>query len=67
MAGCAHLSVADRLDEITGIGERAAQVIIAEVGLDMIRIADPRAPGAVGGTGQPTDPQRYPLAMHILA
>jgi transposase len=34
-AGTASLSVIARLDEIPGIGPRIAQVIIAEVGLDM--------------------------------
>jgi transposase len=33
--GSGPLPVVERLDEITGIGVRAAQVIIAEVGLDM--------------------------------
>src|SRR5271165_6128605 len=33
-AECARLSAIERLDEITGVGERAAQVIIAETGLD---------------------------------
>lgn len=33
--GGAGLSVLDRLDEVPGIGLRAAQVIIAEIGLDM--------------------------------
>ncbi len=32
---------ADRLDEITGVGRIAAQVIIAEIGLDMSRFATP--------------------------
>jgi transposase len=32
---------ADRLDEITGVGRTAAQVIIAEIGLDMTRFATP--------------------------
>jgi len=31
----------DRLDEITGVGRIAAQVIIAEIGLDMCRFASP--------------------------
>jgi transposase len=35
------LSAGERLDEITGIGSLAAQVIIAEVGLDMGRFATP--------------------------
>ena len=33
--GLVPLSVIDRLDEIAGLGVRAAQTIIAEVGLDM--------------------------------
>jgi transposase len=33
----ARLGVVDRLDEIPGIGPKAAQVIIAEIGLDMSR------------------------------
>ena len=32
---------ADRLDEITGVGRAAAQVIIAEIGVDMGRFATP--------------------------
>jgi transposase len=32
---------ADRLDEITGVGRAAAQVIIAEVGVDMSRFPTP--------------------------
>jgi transposase len=35
------LSVVARLDEITGIGVRAAQVIVAEVGLDMTQFPTP--------------------------
>jgi transposase len=38
-AGGQGLSAWERLDEITGIGPLAAQVIIAEVGLDMSRFA----------------------------
>ena len=38
----------DRLDEITGVGRTAAQVIIAEVGLDMSRVPHPRPPGLLG-------------------
>jgi transposase len=34
-------AVVDRLDEITGVGRIAAQVIIAEIGLDMGRFATP--------------------------
>ena len=32
-----RLTTVERLDEIAGIGERNAQVIIAEIGLDMSR------------------------------
>ncbi len=35
------LSAVERLDEVTGIGRHAAQVIIAEVGLDMSRFPSP--------------------------
>ena len=38
---CARLSVLERLDEITGVGEHNAQVIIAEIGLDMTRFPTP--------------------------
>src|SRR5574337_332817 len=38
---CQRLSVLERLDEITGVGERNAQVIIAEIGLDMTRFPTP--------------------------
>jgi transposase len=34
-------AVADRLDEITGVGRTAAQVIIAEIGIDMGRFPTP--------------------------
>jgi transposase len=36
-----RLTVVERLDEITGIGQRTAQTIIAEIGLDMTRFATP--------------------------
>ena len=36
-----RLTAVERLDEITGVGQRAAQTIIAEVGLDMTRFATP--------------------------
>jgi len=36
-----RLTAVERLDEITGVGERAAQTIIAEVGLDMTRFLTP--------------------------
>lgn len=39
--GAAALPVVDRLDEITGIGRHTAQVIIAEIGLDMTRFPSP--------------------------
>ena len=35
------LTAVERLDEIPGIGERAAQIIIAEIGLDMARFPSP--------------------------
>jgi len=36
-----HLSTVERLDEVPGIAERAAQIIIAEVGLDMTQFPTP--------------------------
>jgi transposase len=36
-----HLSTVERLDEVPGIADRAAQIIIAEVGLDMARFPTP--------------------------
>jgi transposase len=39
--GAPVLPAVDRLDEITGIGRNAAQVIIAEIGLDMARFPTP--------------------------
>ena len=36
-----RLTAVERLDEITGIGQRAAQTIIAEIGLDMTRFPTP--------------------------
>ena len=38
---CTRLTAVERLDEITGVGERAAQTILAEVGLDMTRFPTP--------------------------
>jgi len=38
---CRRLTAVERLDEITGVGQRAAQTIIAEVGLDMTRFPTP--------------------------
>ena len=38
----AALGAVDRLDEIPGIGPNAAQVILAEIGLDMSRFPTPR-------------------------
>ena len=35
------LTTVERLDEVTGVGQRAAQTIIAEIGLDMTRFATP--------------------------
>jgi len=40
-AGAPVLPAVDRLDEITGIGRQTAQVIIAEIGLDMTRFPTP--------------------------
>jgi len=39
--GTAPLSLAQRLDEITGIGERSAQVVIAELGTDPSQFPTP--------------------------
>ena len=36
-----RLTVVERLDEITGVGQRTAQTIIAEIGLDMTRFPTP--------------------------
>lgn len=36
-----HLTTVERLDEVPGIAERAAQIIIAEVGLDMAQFPTP--------------------------
>ena len=36
-----RLTAVERLDEITGVGKRAAQTIIAEIGLDMTRFPTP--------------------------
>ena len=36
-----RLTTVERLDEITGVGQRAAQTIIAEIGLDMTRFTTP--------------------------
>jgi len=44
----AALGAVDRLDEIPGIGPHTAQVILAEIGLDMSRFPHRRAPGVVG-------------------
>jgi transposase len=41
VAECTRLTAVERLDEITGVGERAAHTIIAEIGLDMTRFATP--------------------------
>lgn len=39
--GNVHLSTVERLDEVPGIAPRAAQIIIAEIGLDMSRFPTP--------------------------
>jgi transposase len=39
----------DRLDTITGVGKRAAECMIAELGVDMTVDPHRRAPGLVGG------------------
>ena len=41
MTSSPALSVLDRLDEVPGIGLRAAQVIVAEIGLDMTQFPTP--------------------------
>jgi len=38
---CRRLTAVERLDEITGVGQRSAQTIIAEIGLDMTRFPTP--------------------------
>ena len=40
-ATATRLTAVERLDEITGVGQRAAQTIIAEIGLDMTRFPTP--------------------------
>ena len=42
VAECERLTAIERLDEITGVGERAAQIIIAEIGTDMSRFPTPQ-------------------------
>jgi len=41
IGGSGGLSVLERLDEVTGIGLAAAQVIVAEIGLDMAQFPTP--------------------------
>lgn len=41
LSAAAHVSVIERLDEITGIGPSAAQVIVAEIGTDMSAFPTP--------------------------
>jgi transposase len=41
--GAAVLPAADRLDEIPGLGKKAAAALIAEIGLDMSRFPTPQA------------------------
>ena len=64
-AECARLSAIERLDEITGVGEHNAQVIIAETGLDMTRFPTPahhpvraRHPRRARRQGQPLPERR---------
>ena len=43
----AHNAARDRLDTIPGVGKRAAEIIIAEIGADM-SVPHRRTPGVVG-------------------
>jgi transposase len=43
-AECARLGAIERLDEIIGVGEHNAQVILAEIGTDMSRFPTPAHP-----------------------
>ena len=43
MVEALRLTAVERLDEITGVGQRAAQTIIAEIGLDMTRFPTPES------------------------
>ena len=58
IGGSGGLSVLERLDEVTGIGLAAAQVIVAEIGLDMAQFPTP----AISSPGQrcPTTVQSGP-------
>jgi transposase len=47
----------DRLDEIPGVGQTAAQLLIAEIGADTGQVPDRRAPGVVGHVR----PRRQPV------
>jgi len=53
----------DRLDTITGVGKRAAEAIIAEIGVDMSVFCDRRPPGLLGGPlpGQQHHRRQTPL------
>jgi transposase len=53
----------DRLDTITGVGKRAAETIIAEIGPDMSVFPTGRPPGLLGRTlpGQQRDRGQAPL------
>src|SRR5262249_6313621 len=57
-----RLDAVDRLDEVTGIGPHAAQVIIAEVGLAMAVFCDRRAPGVLAPRSRrgPSNPEPSP-------
>ena len=56
--GCGEpvLGVIARLDEITGIGRGAAEVIVAELGTDMTQFPDPRARRLLGKADFPRHP-----------
>ena len=60
-AGIPFAPARDRVDTITGVGKRAAECILAEVGLDMTRFRPPRTwprgrawpPGSIKTGGKP--------------
>jgi transposase len=55
----------DRLDTITGVGKRAAETIIAEIGVDMRGVPYRRPPGLLGGAlpGQQPHRRQAPLGQ----